>query len=87
MVVARTSVLLVECALRMAAASACEPRGSFICLLPYQEVLEDQQVGVTQAPFRLLLLPWIPEYVGYCICPLRVESVSHSPLVLLKVCP
>ena len=64
----------------MAAASACEPRGSFICFLPLQEALEDQQVGVTQAPFRLLLLPWIPEYVGYCMCRLRVESLFPTAL-------
>lgn len=64
----------------MAAASACEPRESFICFLPLQEALEDQQVGVTQAPFRLLLLSWIPEYVGYCMCPLRVESLFPTAL-------
>lgn len=51
----------------MAAACASEPGGSFIGLLPLQEALEHQLVGVAQAPFRLWLLPWIPEYVGYCM--------------------
>lgn len=71
----------------MAAASACESRESFICFLPLQEALEDQQVGVTQAPFRLLLLPWVLEHVRLSVHPLGVESVSHSLLGLSEVSP
>ena len=80
MVPASTSVLLGEGAPRMAAACASEPGGNFIGLLPLQEALEHQLVGVAQAPFRLWLLPWIPEYVGYCMGPLRVESLFPTAL-------
>ena len=40
----------------MAAASVCCPRVNLGCLLPLQETLQDQQVGLAQAPFKLLLL-------------------------------
>ena len=42
---------------------------------------------LNQVPFNLLLLPWILEYARYCVCPLRVESISRSFLGLLKVSP
>ena len=40
-------------------------------------------LGLTQAPFKLLLLPWVPEHVGSCVCPLRVESLfpTENPLL------
>ena len=58
------------------------------CLLPLQEAFQDQQVDLTQAPFKLLLLPWVLECVRFCVCPLRVKSlISHSPLALLKISP
>lgn len=31
------------------------------------EALQDQQVSLTYAPFKLLLLPWAPEYVRLCV--------------------
>ena len=43
-----------------------------IFLLPLWEILQDQQVGLTQAPFKLLLLPWVPEGVRLCMCCLSV---------------
>lgn len=49
------------------------------------ESLQDQQVGLTQAPFTLLLLPRVSEHVRFCVHPLRVESISHSHMALLKV--
>ena len=58
----------------MAAASVCVPRVSSSCLLPLQKALQDQQVGLTQAPFKWLLLPWLPERVRFCVV---VESLSH----------
>ena len=63
----------------MAAVSVCVPRMNFSCLLPLQETLQDQQVGLTQAPFKLLL-PCILEYVRFYVNPLRVESLF--PIVL-----
>ena len=68
---ASTSVHVVERAPQMPASSVCVPTGSPRCLLTLQEALQDQHVGLTQAPFKLLLLPWVLE----CVCPLRVESL------------
>ena len=56
-------------------------------LLSVQEALEDQQWSLTQAPFRLLLLPWVLEHVRLSVHPLGVESVSHSLLGLSEVSP
>ena len=44
--------------------------------------------GLTQDPFKLLLLPWVSECVRFCLCPLSVESVfPTSHLTLLKASP
>ena len=73
---ASTSVPMVEVALWMAATNAYVPRVSCSCLLLLREILQDQQVGLTQAPIKLLLLPWVLECVKFCGCPLRVKSLS-----------
>ena len=44
------------------------PRVSSSCPLS----LQDQQVGLTQAFFKLLLLPWFPECVRFGVHPLKV---------------
>ena len=36
------------------------------CFLPLWESLQDQQVGLTQAPFTLLLLPRVSEHEILC---------------------
>lgn len=64
----------------MAAASVCVPRMKSSFLLPLWETLQDWQVGLTLAPFRSLLLPWVPEQVKLYVCPLRVESVFSRAL-------
>ena len=46
----------------MVAASIFIPRGSPSCLSFLQEALQDQQVGLTLAPFKLLLLCRDSEY-------------------------
>ena len=46
------------------------------CLLPLPEALQNQQVGLTQATFKLLLLMWVSECVSCCVYPLGVESLS-----------
>ena len=58
----------------MAASSLCVPRVSCSCFLPLQEILQIQQVGLTEAPFKSLLLPWVPEHVRCWVHPFRVES-------------
>ena len=66
----------------MAAASVCAPRVSSSCLLPPQEPLPDQQMGLTQDFFKWLLLGWVLECVEFCVC-----SLCPTALVLLKVSP
>ena len=69
----------------MAAASICVPRVSHTCLLHLQETLQEQQVGLTQAPIKLLLLSW--SVVRFCVCSLSEISISPSPLGLPKLSP
>lgn len=45
--------------------------------------LQDHQVLLTHAPFKLLL-PWVLEYVIFCVLPLRVESYFPHHLHLPK---
>lgn len=42
---------------------------------PFQETLKHLQVGLAQAPVKFLLLAWARVCVGFCVCPLRVESI------------
>ena len=57
------------------------------CLLYLWETYQDQQLGLTQGLFRGLLFPWNLEHVKYCVHPLRVQSVFHSPPILLNLSP
>ena len=75
-----TNVHVVEQVPKMSAASVYVPRVSCSFLLPLQEILQDQQVSLTQAPFKLLLLPWVLECVRFCVHPLRVESLFPTAL-------
>ena len=50
------------------------------CLLPLCETVQDQQVGLIQTPFKLLLLIWVPEHVRFCVHPLRVECLFPTAL-------
>lgn len=47
----------------MASASVCVPRAN--CLWSLQETLHDRQVGLTQAPLKLPLLPWVLEHMRF----------------------
>ena len=64
----------------MVATTVYVPRVSSHCLLSLWKSLQDQQVGLTQDPFKLLLLPWVLEHVRFCVCPLRIESLFSSGL-------
>ena len=64
----------------MAAASVYDHRGSPSSLLPLQEAHQDQQVGQTQNPFKLLSLHWVSECVRFCMCFIRVESLLPTVL-------
>lgn len=56
-----------EIRLKKNTASIYVTRVSPICVLTLQEALQDQQVGLTQAPLRLLPLQWKSECVRFCI--------------------
>ena len=71
----------------MCAANVYFPRVSSSYLLPLQEALQDHQVALTQAPFKSLLLPWVLEWVRFCVSLLSEVSISHSPLAFPKVSP
>ena len=43
--------------------------------VPLHEALQDEQVGLTQAIFKLLLLTWVLDCVGCCVHPLGMESL------------
>ena len=46
----------------------------------FKETLPDQQVGLTLTPVKLLLLPWVPVCMRFCVCPIRVKSL-FSPVL------
>ena len=59
----------------MTTTSICVPSMCPSCLLPLQEDFWDQQLGLTSAPFELLLLPWVSQHVRLCARPVRAESL------------
>ena len=64
----------------LASTNVYVPRVSGSCLLPLWEVLQDQQVGLTQALSKVLLLPWIPEHVRVCVLLVKGKSLFPSAL-------
>ena len=72
----------------MAVISVSVPKVSSSFHLLIQEALQDQQLGLTQASFTLLLLPWVPEQCEILCAPFkRGISIYYSPQNLPKVCP
>ena len=80
MVLADTSDLKKNKSPKSAVSSICIPRQNPNLLLPLQEVFQVQQVGLTQAPFKLLPLQRDPESVRAGVCPLRAESLFPTVL-------
>ena len=83
MVLASTNVVVVE----QAPQNDYVPWGSTSRLLPLREALQDQQVCLTQTSFKWLHLPSESWSVWDVVHPVRVESIYHSALTLLKVGP
>lgn len=54
---------------------------SLSCLSPLWETLQDQQVGLTQTPIKLLIFPWVPVHVRFCVFPLRFLKLSPTGLL------
>ena len=46
-----------------------------------------ERLSTIQAPFKLLLLPWVLELVRFYVHSLRMKSVSHSPLGQMNISP
>ena len=54
-------------------------------LLNFGELLQDQQVGLTKAPFKLLFMSWTSEHMRFFGVPFKSGvSVSYSPWVSQK---
>ena len=73
----------------MATTTVYVSKGSPSCLLHVWEAIQDQLVVLIQAPFKLMLLHWDLEFMGFCMCLLNVESlfstallISHTPAPL-----
>lgn len=88
MVLACPSILVVEPPPQISVASMYVPRASSNCLLLLYKALQDQQRGLTQAPFHLLALHWVSDHVRLCVCVLQSGIyVSYRPPDLLYVNP
>ena len=74
MALASTSVHVVDGAPQSGCFQCLCPQGKSSCLLPLWEALQDQQLPLILAAFKLLLQPWVLEHVRFCMPPLRVES-------------
>lgn len=71
----------------MAPASIYGPRVSPRCLQPLWEALRDQQVGLTQASFKWMLLCWVQSLWNFVCPPHEWSFYFLSPLGQLKVRP
>lgn len=83
MVLATTSVLMVT------AVGTCVSRVSPRRLLPFWDALQDQKVGLTQAPSLLLPLLWdLVAPVRFSVCPLGQHFcvLQPSSLPVWKLC-
>ena len=82
------SVLVVEGSPQRAATNIFLSRLCPSYLLPLQKTLQYQQVGLIQAPFKLLLLPCLGFGMCDILCiPFMCEVFFHSSLSFLKVSP
>ena len=82
MPLASTRALMVVTALQNSCHQHLCPQGKPHLPPPFREVPQDQQVGLTQAPFKLLPLGWISEHVRFYMSPLREESMFPTALWL-----
>ena len=88
-----TSVLVIEWVSKNGWHQCMYPQGKFQ-LLPASPVsLQDQQVSLTLAPFKLLLLHWVPDHVKFCVpfkngvscLPQSLSLPKNSPVVILSL--
>ena len=90
-----TSVLMIEWVSKNGWHQCMYPQGKFQ-LLPASPVsLQDQQVSLTLAPFKLLLLHWVPDHVKFWVpfkngvfcLPQSLSLPKNSPVVMTLCCP
>ena len=83
MVLASAGVIAVEQVPRNGCHQHLCPPGGPSCLLLLQEALQDQQVDLIRTLFIPLPLHWNLDYVRFCACFLKAESLfpiaSSSP--------
>lgn len=59
--------------------------GGVPVVLSPQDALQDQQIHLTQVPFKLLPLCWDLEHVDFVSCPVRAASLFPTALQLSHV--
>lgn len=88
-----TSVLVIEWVSKNVWHQCMYPQGKFQ-LLPASAVsFQDQQVSLTLAPFKLLLLHWVPDHLKFCVpfkngvscLPQSLSLPKDSPVVVFSL--
>lgn len=69
----------------MVAVRTYVPSVSSNCFLSFWVALQDQQVDLTQAPFKLLFLSCVSKFMRFCVSVLRVDSLFPNSPLSLKV--
>lgn len=49
------------------------------------EILQGQQIGLTQVCFKFLLLPWVLEHVRFFYTPYKSVLPNQTELYLLQI--
>lgn len=83
----KTSVLVLEWASQNGSWQHLCPHDKSQLQLASLEVLQDHQMGLTRAPFKFLLLPWVSELVRFCVYHLGVDLWTNILLHLLPSKP
>ena len=85
---ASTSVLIVEWAPQNNFGQCLYTQDKLQFPLVSPEAVQEQQVGLSQSSFKLLLLSWVPGHVRFLCTPFKSGvSISNSLLTLPKISP
>ena len=74
MVLISTRILMAEQVSKRQLLPTSVSRGWAPIALPSWKSLQDQLVGLTQAPFKVLPLPWVSGWGRFCVPLFRVET-------------
>lgn len=64
----------------MSSASVYVPQRSSSCLQPIWETLQGQQVGLTQAPIKLVFILWVLGHVRFSVHCVRARLLFTQAL-------